>query len=76
MERQEEPLRLRPAFRGMGKRLAGEGYVVLVPNPFYRAKKAPVFEEGAPFDFNKPEDRAKLPPALQQTQTLIDTAMK
>src|SRR6188508_2792823 len=32
---------LRPAFREMGRRLAGEGYVVLVPNPFYRSKKAP-----------------------------------
>ena len=30
---------LRPAFRAMGERLAGEGYVVLVPNPFYRTKK-------------------------------------
>lgn len=53
---------LRPAFRQMGKRLAAEGYVVLVPNPFYRTRKAPVFEEGAPFDFNDPADRAKLPP--------------
>src|SRR5881409_1736029 len=35
---------LRPAFRDMGRRLAGEGYVVLVPNPFYRSKKAPVLE--------------------------------
>ena len=53
---------LRPAFRDMGKRLAAQGYVVLVPNPFYRTRKAPVFEEGAKFDFNNPEDRAKLPP--------------
>ena len=53
---------LRPAFRDMGKRLAAEGYVVLVPNPFYRTRKAPVFDPVAPFDFNKPEDRAKLPP--------------
>ena len=53
---------LRPAFRDMGKRLAAEGYVVLVPNPFYRTRKAPVFDPAAPFDFNKPEDRAKLPP--------------
>ena len=53
---------LRPAFRAMGKRLAAQGYVVLVPNPFYRTRKAPVFEEGMKFDFNNPEDRAKLPP--------------
>ena len=33
---------LRPVFREMGKRLAAEGYTVLVPNPFYRLTKAPV----------------------------------
>ncbi len=33
---------LRPAFRQMGKRLAESGYSVLVVNPFYRSKKAPV----------------------------------
>jgi carboxymethylenebutenolidase len=41
---------LRPVFREMGKRLAAEGYTVLVPNPFYRAIKAADF---------KPEDRGK-----------------
>lgn len=51
---------LRPVFREMGRRLAGEGYVVLVPNLYYRVKAAPVVE-GA-FDFSKPEDRAKLTP--------------
>lgn len=40
---------LRPAFRDMGKRLAAQGYVVLVPNPFYRSAKAPVVPEK--FDF-------------------------
>src|SRR5688572_23763069 len=35
-------LGLRPAFRQMGKRLAESGYAVLVVNPFYRMKKAPV----------------------------------
>src|SRR5687768_14739284 len=30
---------LRPAMRNMAKRLAGSGYAVLVPNPFYRAGK-------------------------------------
>lgn len=49
---------LRPIFREMGKRLASQGYVVLVPNPFYRSKPAPVVD--GPFDFNKPEDRTKL----------------
>src|SRR5213080_2718085 len=35
-------LGLRPAFRDMGRRLAGAGYTVLVPNPFYRTKRAPI----------------------------------
>ena len=38
---------LRPAFRTMGKRLAENGYSVLVVNPFYRVKKAPTAEQGA-----------------------------
>ncbi len=38
---------LRPAFRQMGKRLAEEGYTVLVVNPFYRQKKAPTAANGA-----------------------------
>lgn len=42
-------LGLRPAFRMMGKRLAQSGYSVLVVNPFYRNKKAPVVPEGASF---------------------------
>jgi carboxymethylenebutenolidase len=49
---------LRPAFRDMGRRLASQGYVVLVPNPFYRSAKAPVV--GATFDFNDAEQRNKL----------------
>ncbi|HET7607364.1 MAG TPA: dienelactone hydrolase family protein, partial [Gammaproteobacteria bacterium] len=38
---------LRPALREMGKRLAGEGYSVLVVNPFYRQQKAPTAPQGA-----------------------------
>ena len=53
-------LSLRPVFRAMGRRLAAQGYVVLVPNPFYRVKKAPIVDAG--FDFTKPEDRAKVMP--------------
>ena len=53
-----DALGLRPAFRDMGKRLAAEGYVVLVPNPFYRSRPAPVFT--GPFDFGNADDRAKL----------------
>ena len=43
-------LGLRPVFREMGRRLAAQGYVVLVPNPYYRAQKAPIVT--GPFDFN------------------------
>jgi carboxymethylenebutenolidase len=46
-------LGLRPVFREMGKRLAAQGYVVLVPNPYYRAQKAPIVT--GPFDFNDKE---------------------
>jgi carboxymethylenebutenolidase len=53
---------LRPVFRQMGHRLAAEGYVVLVPNLFYRNAKAPVV--GDSFDFNKPEDRAIVMPMV------------
>jgi carboxymethylenebutenolidase len=49
---------LRPAFRDMGRRLAGEGYVVLVPNPFYRSKRAPVLQ--GPIDFSDPGTRQLL----------------
>src|ERR1700733_9080140 len=56
-------LGLRPVFREMGRRLAAEGYVVLVPNPFYRNAKAPVVDGS--FDFSKPEDRAKVMPMAQ-----------
>lgn len=53
-------LSLRPVFREMGRRLAAEGYVVLVPNFYYRSKKAPVFE--GTFNFASQEDRAKIAP--------------
>jgi carboxymethylenebutenolidase len=49
---------LRPAFRDIGRRLSEQGYVVLVPNPFYRSAKAPVI--GDNFDFSNPEQRARL----------------
>jgi len=48
---------LRPVFRDMGRRLAAQGYVVLVPNPFYRGGRAPGVTEG--LDFSKAEDRPK-----------------
>jgi len=55
---------LRPAFRDMAKRLAAEGYSVLVPNPFYRVAKAPVFTDVASFNFQNQADRAKLTPLM------------
>ncbi|HEX2559977.1 dienelactone hydrolase family protein [Phenylobacterium sp.] len=57
---------LRQVFRDMGRRLAAEGYVVLVVNPFYRAKKAPIVD--GTFNFANPEDRAKIAP-LRATLT-------
>lgn len=50
-----DALGLRPAFKQMAKRLAESGYSVLVPNPFYRQKKAPVLPAGA--SFQDPETR-------------------
>lgn len=55
-------LGLRPVFRDMGRRLAAQGYVVLVPNPYYRKQKAPVV--GPDFDFSKPESRAVVMPLM------------
>src|SRR5256885_10123201 len=49
---------LRPAFRQMGRRLAESGYSVLVVNPFYRTKRAPIAAEHA--DFEDPATRAAL----------------
>ena len=55
---------LRPSMREIAKRLAGQGYAVLVPNPFYRVAKAPVFENASTFDFANPADRSKLGPLM------------
>ena len=49
---------LRPSFRAMAKRLAAEGYAVLVPNPYYRTTKAPGISTD--INFQNPDDRAKL----------------
>jgi carboxymethylenebutenolidase len=49
---------LRPTMRTMAKRLAANGYAVLVPNPFYRSTKAPGLT--LDFDFGSAADRAKL----------------
>ncbi len=52
---------LRPSLRAMGKRLAGEGYAVLVPNPFYRVAKNP-FTDASTVDFAK--ERARITPMM------------
>ena len=56
-------LGLRPAFRQMGKRLAETGYAVLVVNPFYRGRRAPVVPEGA--SFADPATRETVMPLAQ-----------
>ena len=55
---------LRPSMRDIGKRIAAEGYSVLVPNPFYRLAKAPVFDNVASFNFQNQADMAKLQPLM------------
>ena len=55
---------LRPSMRDIAKRLAGSGYSVLVPNPFYRMGKAPHFGDITNFSFSNPTDRAKVQPLM------------
>jgi len=52
---------LRPALREMGKRLAGEGYAVLTPNPYYRVGKGTLLDTKT---FSFQNDRAKLTPLM------------
>ena len=53
-----DALGLRPSMRDIAKRIAADGYSVLVPNPFYRSAKAPVFDSS--FSFQNQADMAKL----------------
>jgi carboxymethylenebutenolidase len=55
---------LRPAMRDMARRLAGSGYAVLVPNPFYRVGKAPFYETAANVDFHDDATMAKIKPLM------------
>jgi carboxymethylenebutenolidase len=57
---------LRPSLRGIGRRLAAEGYSVLVPNPFYRVAKDP-FTDASTVDFAK--ERAKITPLMTSVTT-------
>ena len=54
---------LRPSIREMGRRMAAEGFSVLVPNPFYRISKAP-FTDASHFNFQNADDMAKLRPLM------------
>ena len=55
---------LRPSMRDMGRRLAGDGYAVLVPNPFYRIGKGPFYETAANVDFKDKATFEKLGPLM------------
>ena len=54
---------LRPATRDIGRRMAAEGYSVLVPNPFYRVARQPL-GDAAHFNFQDPDEMAKLKPLM------------
>jgi len=53
---------LRPAMRDIGKRIAAEGYSVLVPNPFYRVKPGPAVDNISSFNFQT--DMSKIQPLM------------
>jgi carboxymethylenebutenolidase len=55
---------LRPSMRAMGRRLAADGYAVLVPNPFYRVGKGPFYETAANVDFKDKATFAKIGPLM------------
>jgi carboxymethylenebutenolidase len=59
---------LRPSMRELAKRLSAAGYSVLVPNPFYRVGKAPMFEDASNFSFADPAQRSKLGPLMGSIQ--------
>ncbi len=57
---------LRPSMRDMAKRLAMAGYSVLVPNPFYRVAKSPIWEDASKVNFAT--ERPKITPLMQSIQ--------
>ncbi len=66
---------LRDAYMEMGRRLAAEGYAVLVVNHYYRSSPAPIFQTMA--QWRTPEGQAKLQPmiaALSPAGTMRDGA--
>jgi carboxymethylenebutenolidase len=61
---------LRPAMRDIGKRIAAEGYAVLVPNPYYRAGAANTLDLNAKtFSFQNQDDMARLRKLMSGMQT-------
>jgi carboxymethylenebutenolidase len=57
---------LRPSMRDMAKRLATTGYTVIVPNPYYRLAKAPMWEDASKVNFQ--DVRSKLGPLMGSIQ--------
>ena len=53
---------IRESHRAMARRLAAEGYTVLMPNPFYRTSRPPVF---------RPEARHGTPERMKRMDELI-----
>ncbi len=62
-----DALGLRPQIERMADRIAAEGYVVLAPNLFYRAGRAPVLPLP---DFTDPDNRARF---MQSVRPLIES---
>jgi carboxymethylenebutenolidase len=65
---------IREAHRQMARRLAAEGYAVLMPNPFYRSRRPPVFDfprkMGEPRTMQRFQELVgPLPPEAQQRDT-------
>jgi carboxymethylenebutenolidase len=67
-------LGLRPAFRQMASRLAGSGYAVLVPNPFYRTRPAPTAAVGANLQDEKTRKDLFALAGTLNSQTLLTDA--
>ena len=57
---------LRPSMRTMAKRLAADGFSVLVPNPYYRVAKSPVWEDASKVNFQT--ERPKIAPLMGSIQ--------
>lgn len=57
---------LRPHLKKMGDRLAAAGYTVVIPNVFYRSRRAPVFDLPEFIDFNsRPDILQQIGPVAQ-----------